>query len=58
VLKGIIPEKQRYMVLSIKHWARKDLRTSVLFGIVCKDQWACILYGIGLKTNMLASPMA
>jgi hypothetical protein len=23
-----------------------------------KDQWACIPYGIGLKTNGLASPMA
>jgi hypothetical protein len=58
VLKGIVLQKQRYMVLSIKHWAEKDLRAGILFGIVRIDQWACIPYGIGIKNNGLASPMA
>jgi hypothetical protein len=57
VLKGIVLEKQRYMVLSIKHWAGKDLRAGILFGIVCKDQWACIPYGIGIMINGLTSLM-
>jgi len=45
VLKCVVLEKQKYMVLSIKHWAEKDLRTS-------------IPYGIGIKTNELTSLIA
>jgi hypothetical protein len=56
VLKGVVLEKQRYMVLSIKHWAGKDLRAGILLGIVCKDQWACIPYDIGLKINGASIP--
>jgi len=35
-VKDIVLEKQRYMVLSIKHGVGKDLRAGILFSIVCE----------------------
>jgi hypothetical protein len=35
-IKDTVLEKQRYMVLSIKHWVGKDHRAGIPFGIVCE----------------------
>jgi hypothetical protein len=57
-VKSIVIEKQRYMVLSIKHWVGKDLRADILFGIVCERPMGLYPLWHRLKTNGFVSPMA